>query len=162
MLRWKSWIDSGICALFNNTIIQLWERTMEQQEFFQPETTELEQLLENVSELADENARQRWPSTLQSLSLLLDDELKRAQVNEPHLADRLIIALSHYFGGREIYIPADSKLKLALRNIAIWRNYNGRNIEQLAKRYNLTERLITEVIREQRQAEMRRRQRELF
>ncbi|CAG21963.1 Mor transcription activator family protein [Photobacterium profundum] len=80
----------------------------------------------------DDNVRKRWPSTLQSLSEVLNSELKRTKVDEPHLADKLTIALGHYFGGRDIYIPNGSKLKSALRNISIWREYNGRNIEQLA------------------------------
>ncbi|OZS45289.1 Mor transcription activator family protein [Photobacterium sanguinicancri] len=136
---------------------------MEQQhEIFKTETSELELLINSVTEIADDNVRKRWPSTLQSLSEVLNSELKRAKVDEPHLADKLTIALGHYFGGRDIYIPNGSKLKSALRNISIWREYNGRNIEQLANHHKLTERQITEIIREQRQAELKRRQRELF
>ncbi|UTV30184.1 Mor transcription activator family protein [Photobacterium atrarenae] len=134
----------------------------QQQEIFQTEASEFEALINNVSELADENVRQRWPSTLQSLSEVLNNELNRANVKDPELADKLTIALGHYFGGRDIYIPTGTKLKSALRNIAIWREYNGRNIEQLASHYKLTERQITEILREQRQAEVKRRQRELF
>ncbi|MGF1688725.1 transcriptional regulator [Photobacterium japonica] len=134
----------------------------QQQEIFKTEAAELELLINSVSEIADDNVRQRWPSTLQSLSEVLNSELKRANIEAPHLADKLTIALGHYFGGRDIYIPTGTKLKSALRNIAIWREYNGRNIEQLANHHKLTERQITEIIREQRQAEVKRRQRELF
>ncbi|MDO6497347.1 Mor transcription activator family protein [Photobacterium sanguinicancri] len=134
----------------------------QQQEIFNTEAAELEMLINNVSDIADEQVRQRWPSTLQSLSEVLNSELKRAKVDAPHLADKLTIALGHYFGGRDIYIPTGTKLKSALRNIDIWREYNGRNIEQLANRYKLTERQITEILREQRLAELTRRQRELF
>ncbi|WP_414811590.1 Mor transcription activator family protein [Photobacterium profundum] len=38
--------------------------------------------------------------------------------------------------------------------MSIWREYNGRNIEQLAATHKLTERQITEIVREQRQAEV--------
>lgn len=134
----------------------------QQQEIFHTDTSELELLINSVDDIADDNVRQRWPSTLQSLSEVLNSELKRANINNPHLADKLTIALGHYFGGRDIYIPTGNKLKLALRNIAIWREFNGRNIEQLAARYQLTERQITQVVKEQRQAEMQRRQRNLF
>ncbi|MDX1301208.1 Mor transcription activator family protein [Photobacterium sp.] len=134
----------------------------QQQEIFKTKTSELELLINSVSEIADDNVRQRWPSTLQSLSEVLNSELKRAKIDAPHLADKLTIALGHYFGGRDIYIPNGSKLKSALRNIEIWREYNGRNIEQLANYHKLTERQITEIIREQRQAEVKRRQRSLF
>ncbi|ELR65867.1 prophage MuSo1, positive regulator of late transcription, putative [Photobacterium marinum] len=134
----------------------------QQQEIFHTDTSELELLINSVDDIADDNVRQRWPSTLQSLSEVLNCELKRANINNPHLADKLTIALGYYFGGRDIYIPTGNKLKLALRNIAIWREFNGRNIEQLAARYQLTERQITQVVKEQRQAEMQRRQRSLF
>ncbi|MGF1727190.1 Mor transcription activator family protein [Photobacterium nomapromontoriensis] len=134
----------------------------QQQEIFKTEAAELELLINSVSEIGDDNVRQRWPSTLQSLSEVLNSELKRANIEAPHLADKLTIALGHYFGGRDIYIPTGIKLKSALRNISIWREYNGRNIEQLANHHKLTERQITEIIREQRQAEVKRRQRELF
>ncbi|MDO6542797.1 Mor transcription activator family protein [Photobacterium sanguinicancri] len=133
-----------------------------QEEIFNTESTELELLLSDVDHISESHMRQRWPSTLQSLSEVLHSELKRAGNTTPHLADKLTIALSHYFGGRDIYIPNGSKLKSALRNISIWREYNGRNIEQLANHHKLTERQITEIIREQRQAEVKRRQRSLF
>lgn len=136
---------------------------MEQQnEIFKTETSELELLINSVTEIADDNVRKRWPSTLQSLSEVLNSELKRAKVDEPHLADKLTIALGHYFGGRDIYIPTGNKLKIALRNIDIWREFNGRNIEQLAARHKLTERQVTQIVRGQRLAEVQRRQRALF
>lgn len=134
----------------------------QQQEIFHTDTSELELLINSVDDIDNDNVRQRWPSTLQSLSEVLNSELDRAGIKAPHLADKLTIALGHYFGGRDIYIPNGSKLKSALRNIEIWREYNGRNIEQLAATHKLTERQITEVVREQRQAEVRRRQRSLF
>ncbi len=133
-----------------------------QHEIFTETSDELQTLLDNVEQIANDDIRQRWPSTLQSLSELLHLELKRQGIDQPYLSDKLVISLSHYFGGRDIYIPTPNNLQVALRNIQIWRDFDGRNTEQLAIQHQLTERQITSILKEQRAAEFHRRQRALF
>ena len=46
--------------------------------------------------------------------------------------------LSKLYGGTTVYIPVHRKVILGDRNREIVRLYNGRNIDQLRKKYSLT------------------------
>ena len=126
----------------------------------------VEQLQDCLSKLSVDDAaevRKRWPSNLQSLALLIESQLTKASVNNPQgVGEAITLAIGHYFGGRDVYIPTDQRLKAALRNIQIWQEYKGNNIEQLANKFKLTERRIAEIIQHQRSVETERRQRRLF
>jgi Mor family transcriptional regulator len=126
----------------------------------------VEQLQDCLSKLSVDDAaevRKRWPSNLQSLTLLIQAQLSRANVSNPQgLSEAITLAIGHYFGGRDVYIPTDQRLKAALRDIQIWQEYTGNNIELLANKFKLTERRIAEIIQHQRSVETERRQRRLF
>ncbi len=129
-------------------------------------TAELEQLLETQRQLRpDERADflVRWPATLQSLCEVLRVTLESEQVaNANQLSEAMARALSSYLGGRDLYMPNGTRLKTALRDIRIWREFKGDNLEQLAHTYSLTERRVSEIIAEQRAAFVARKQRKLF
>lgn len=65
-------------------------------------------------------------------------------------------------GSRDMYIPNGERLKDALRDIQIWREFKGDNIESLSRKFGLTERRITQIIKFQRAAYVARNQRSLF
>ena len=137
-----------------------------QLELIAAESTELEQALLTLSSLnADERLdfMQRWPSTLQSLCELMRVTLEgHAISNSVQISEALATTLSTYLGGRDIYIPNGDRLKDALRDIRIWREFKGNNLEQLSRKYGLTERRISQIITEQRAAFVARKQRRLF
>lgn len=127
---------------------------------------ELEQALAAMSQLkGDERSDfiHRWPSTLQSLSALMQVTLKKhGIINADRISEDLATGLSIYFGGRDVYIPNGESLKKALRDIKIWHEFKGNNLEQLSREYGLTERRISEIVAEQRAAYVARKQRQLF
>ncbi|MGK4302795.1 Mor transcription activator family protein [Shewanella xiamenensis] len=127
---------------------------------------ELEQALAAMSQLkGDERSDfiHRWPSTLQSLSALMQVTLKKhGIINADRISEDLATGLSIYFGGRDVYIPNGESLKKALRDINIWHEFKGNNLEQLSRKYGLTERRISEIVAEQRAAYVARKQRQLF
>ncbi|WP_304635516.1 Mor transcription activator family protein [Pseudoalteromonas sp.] len=126
----------------------------------------VEQLQACLSKLTPEDAaevRKRWPSNLQSLALLIESELTKAKVGNAQLVgESIAMAIGHYFGGRDVYIPTDQRLKAALRDIQIWQEFNGQNMEAIAIKYGLTQRRVAEVIQQQRGIEFQRKQRSLF
>ena len=104
-----------------------------------------------------------WPLWLQSLALLIEAEFTKAKTNEPHIVGEAItLAIGHYFGGRDVYIPTDQRLKAALREIQIWQEFNGYNMENLAIKFGLTQRRVAEVIQQQLGVEVQRRQKSCF
>ncbi|WP_022944638.1 Mor transcription activator family protein [Pseudoalteromonas ruthenica] len=134
-----------------------------QSDLFGSEVEQLQACLANLEGQELDGVRKRWPSTLQSLVMLLQRELEKKNIADADkLAEGLTFALSHYFGGRDIYLPTDKRLKAALRDIQIWAEFKGNNVECLAIKFSLTERRVLEIIQEQREAENARRQRSLF
>ncbi|MFM5201574.1 Mor transcription activator family protein [Aeromonas caviae] len=72
------------------------------------------------------------------------------------------IGASPLYGGRAYYIPTGDHLKAALRDRAIWDEFNGRNIDQLARKHGLSVPQTYAVVAEQRQLTRRRHQPDLF
>ncbi|TRY13580.1 Mor transcription activator family protein [Shewanella hanedai] len=138
----------------------------DQLELIQASHRELEEALETLKNLKPderEDFTKRWPSTLQSLCELMRVTLDRQAVsNSVHISEALATTLSTYLGGRDIYIPNGERLKDALRDIRIWREFKGNNLEQLSRNYDLTERRVSQIIAEQRAAFVARKQRRLF
>ena len=126
----------------------------------------LEQALETLQTLKpDERSDyiKRWPSTLQSIFELMRITLEGQKVsNAMVISEALATTLSTYLGGRDLYIPNGERLKDALPDIRIWREFKGHNPEQLSSDYGLTERRVSQIIAEQRAAFVARKQRRLF
>jgi Mor family transcriptional regulator len=140
-----------------------WDKQMD---LLNTEAAELEQALETLKTLKPDEREdfiKRWPSTLQSLCELMRITLEGNNVpNSVAVSEALATTLSTYLGGRDMYIPNGERLKDALRDIRIWRQFKGNNLEQLAREYGLTERRVSQIIAEQRAAFVARKQRRLF
>lgn len=132
--------------------------------FSSPE--ELQELLGNLESLPDDQRQdviKRIPAMLQSLMALFASELRAKNVKEPErVAEHLVVTLANYFGGMQLYLPRNDKLKIELRNIQIYQQHRGGNTEQLARQYGLTTIQIYHIVREHTLAERARRQMGLF
>ena len=82
----------------------------------------------------------------------LPDELAAA------LAFRLAEDVRHKYAGLLIYVPKGDAYERSRRNSAIWREFNGRNHAQLARKHGVGLSVIYEVVA----AERARRQAPLF
>lgn len=120
-----------------------------QRELLPANDEELTALLKNVGGI-DPGV---WPRTLAELVDVYVDHflrLGRDQAAALSEAQAVVIVMAHHFGGRMVYIPRDDKLRLALRDARIWREHNGRNVQELAERHGLTAAQIYGILREQR------------
>jgi Mor family transcriptional regulator len=54
--------------------------------------------------------------------------------------------LVRVYGGGQLYIPLEREVCRPQRDIAIRRAYNGRNVRQLARRYELTDRTVQRIV----------------
>ncbi|MBO2568608.1 transcriptional regulator [Shewanella algae] len=138
----------------------------EQLEFLGSDSRELEQALLTLASLNEDERSEfmrRWPANLQSLCELIRTALHSRGVNESDvLAEHLATLIGSYLGGRDMYIPSGERLKVALRDIRIWREFKGNNLEQLSRLYGLSERRVSQIVAEQRIAFVARKQRGLF
>lgn len=127
---------------------------------------ELQDLLGSLDTLPDDQRQdviKRIPAMLQSLMALFASELRAKNVKESErVAEHLVVTLANYFGGMQLYLPRNDKLKIELRNIRIYQQHRGGNTEQLARQYGLTTIQVYHIVREQTLAERGRRQLGLF
>ncbi|MGN5192625.1 Mor transcription activator family protein [Aeromonas veronii] len=139
---------------------------MEQhQDLFADDHASLGQLVDRLDQIPASELTAKWPKALSELVDVLACELIREGM-EPDLAKaqarKLALVQAHYMGGRAYYIPTGDHLKAALRDRAIWDEFNGRNIDQLARKHGLSVPQTYAVVAEQRQLMRKRIQAELF
>lgn len=54
--------------------------------------------------------------------------------------------ISKLYGGTTVYIPVHKRVVLGERNRQIVRSYNGKNLDQLRRKYNLTNQHIKKIL----------------
>ena len=95
-----------------------------------------------------------WPSFLAELvDVLADHYESREKVDTTTAVERaqdVIVVIAHHLGGRSIYLPRDDRLKRAIRDSLIYREFDGANHLALAKRTGLTKTQIYNIIDRQR------------
>lgn len=122
---------------------------------------ELEPLIDNLHLARAEELCKQWPGVLSDLLAVIGSELRRAGVPDERaaeLAGRLTLAIGGYMGGRNLYLPTGDRLKLAVRDMLIFAEFNGHNFKYLQKKYRLTKSALYDVIKRERAAYVRRRQ----
>lgn len=110
--------------------------------------------------------RAKWAGRVaEMVDVLHDDNVRHHRMAPDEAlehAQRTVLVLAGYFGGRPIYMPRGDALATALRDRAIYIEYHGSNKEQLAARYGLTVRTIERIYVEQRALAVSKRQARLF
>jgi len=95
-----------------------------------------------------------WPQSLTDMAEVIDAELKRQGLvsEDSDELPSLCIALSvvQVYQGSSHYMPRCDKVAISLRNALIWREFNGRNVAELARRNGLTDRQLYSIIAEER------------
>lgn len=139
----------------------------ENHELFTDSAEQMDAALARLDQLPedDEALKKAWPKFLRELMDVLSNELQRSGMDKDDakkLGQQLVGRLAHHLGGRMVYIPRDERLKLALRDMEIYDNYNGGNSRDLAERYELTQQRICNIVKNQHGLYRKRRQPELF
>lgn len=95
----------------------------------------------------------KWPTLLTEVVDVVANELKKLGYDEEdsiQKAKKITFAISSYFGGKSFYLPAGEPLKRALRDYEIYRSFDGKNIDQLIRKFRLSQTTIYTIIRQQR------------
>jgi Mor family transcriptional regulator len=139
---------------------------MEQnQDLFADDHASLGQLVDRLDQIPASELTAKWPKALSELVDVLACELVRGGMEQELAkaqARKLALVQAHYMGGRAYYIPTGDHLKAALRDRAIWDEFNGRNIDALARKHGLSVPQTYAVVAEQRQLMKCRMQYALF
>jgi Mor family transcriptional regulator len=124
-----------------------------QKKLFDPLQADVDDILAHLEDVDRGNPR-AWPQTLAELVDVFADHLQRRKGHASEAARKeaqdLTVVLATYFGGRQIYLPRNEKLRLALRDKQIWRAFDGKNIDLLEKRWRLTRQQVYNIIAQQR------------
>lgn len=105
-----------------------------------------------------------WPQTLADLMAVFRAYFERHGDPEkaPARAQDLCVLLGGYLGGRQIYLPRGDRLKTAIRDVLIWSEFTGDNMDELQRRTGLTKARLYEILARQRELHRRRFQGRLF
>lgn len=141
------------------------DSSQENLDLFAEDHESLGQLVDRLDQIPAAELTAKWPKALAELVDVLACELRRngmAAEKASAQARKLALVQAHYMGGRAYYIPTGDHLKAALRDRAIWDEFNGRNIDQLARKHGLSVPQTYAVVAEQRQLMKCRMQHDLF
>lgn len=134
------------------------ERQDDQQTLFAFEQDDT--LLEHLGDLDINDPA--YAGVLAHMHALLERVLQSHAGPADELPLALVVALCKEFGGIQLYFPRGRTLMAQIEQMKIWREFNGKNIKQLALKYGKCEITIYKIIAAQRAAEMRKRQGDLF
>jgi Mor family transcriptional regulator len=134
-------------------------------DLFADDHESLGQLVDRLDQIPTTELTAKWPKALSELVDVLACELARGGMGPEQAkaqARKLALVQAHYMGGRAYYIPTGDHLKAALRDRAIWDEFNGRNIDQLARKHGLSVPQTYAVVADQRQLTRRKVQGDFF
>lgn len=126
---------------------------------------QLEPLLDNLHRIPGDEREKLWEGTLSDLLMVMFAEMKRANMPAAQaltLCERLTLSISTYLGGRNLYLPAGTRIRVAVRDMLIFAEFNGRNFKYLQRKYHLSQPALYGILRREREAYRRRYQPPLF
>lgn len=136
-----------------------------QANLFDDEHADVGKLFDHLDHIPSNELVNRWPSLLVEVIDVMQAELQRQHFEESEAkltASKLVGVMAHYFGGKSFYLPAGDKIKEALRDTQIYRDFTGNNVPELIKKYRLSESTIYAILRQQRSLQRKRHQMDLF
>ncbi|EBH5161048.1 Mor transcription activator family protein [Enterobacter asburiae] len=110
-----------------------------------------------LEHLDDEVESSRFPSILSELNALFRSELMRLGYDPKHSIE-LVVAVSSKMGGMQFYLPRGQVLEHVVRDMRIWHDFKGDNIQELVERYRVTYKTVYKAIKRMRRLELSKRQ----
>lgn len=117
--------------------------------------------LDDVDSLLDEDESERWPEAVRQMYDLFKYELKKAGADET-IAINLISATCQTFGGMQFYLGRGKALERHLRDLKIWHEFDGKNVQELIQKYGASYSQVYRVLAKMRKREVKKRQPDLF
>ena len=109
----------------------------------------------------DEASSVRWPEMMMTVYEALRDECQKMGIDE-RCALVMLARLCKDTAGLQHYFPKGDQLEHQLKCMYIWRDFDGKNVPELALKYDTSTQNIYAAIRKMRSLEIRKRQPTLF
>jgi Mor family transcriptional regulator len=122
---------------------------------FNPNSMEISQVIDGLDHDLRSETR-CWPTLLAELVDVVADHMQTRERLGTEAAivkaQDVVLAISHYLGGRAVYLPRNDKIKQAIRDNSIYRAWMaGATHAELARKMGLTTARIYSIISAQRQ-----------
>ncbi|WP_241908835.1 Mor transcription activator family protein [Vibrio kanaloae] len=111
--------------------------------------------------LPTDESRHRWPDMMLTIYESLRSELNKLGLDDGY-ALVLLSRLCADTGGLQYYFPKGELLEHQLKRMRIWKEFNGNNVPELAKKHGISTQNVYMAIRQMRAQEIKRHQQELF
>lgn len=112
---------------------------------------------DDLDKIDQEETQKHWPELLLQVHEVLRRELRAANIDED-VALVQLEALCESIGGIYTYFPRGDILKAEIRAYRVWKDFNGRNIPELSKKYRLTVPRIYQILARMRKREHEKKQ----
>lgn len=113
-----------------------------------------------------EQCRSKGPELLhdlaQHVSAALQELIEADKERADHVGQEIANRMAGHWGGQLIYFPIGTAIKLSVRDLAIWNDFNGKNHSDLARKYGVSLQWIYKILKAMRQEDLARRQGALF
>ncbi len=116
-----------------------------------------QEMLNNIN--ITEQDTKSWPSMVQDLYTLVEYECNKRNGQVKPID--IFLSLTHFLGGKHVYIPKADRVRKQIRNMQIYAEFDGKNIQYLVRKYKLVEQQIYRIISQQRALEIKKRQEEM-
>ncbi|WP_236199943.1 Mor transcription activator family protein [Pseudomonas pseudonitroreducens] len=108
-----------------------------------------------LDHMADPAVLKRWEGSLMEMVELAEHALREAlgdQDNVPSLARQVVLRICETMGGEMIYVPRGERLRVAIRDAALFRDWRGgkTSIPELVRKYRLATPTVYDIIARQR------------
>lgn len=107
----------------------------------------------------------QYPEILNDLvdhvaGLLVKRGIDRKQATE--IAAEAAEFLRAHWGGQTVYVPKGTLFELSERDLKIWEKWNGHNVLQLCREFQITRQRLYQILAVVREREVSKRQKNLF
>ncbi len=109
-----------------------------------------------LARMEDPSVLARWEGTLVEMSSLAENKLLQLLPGMadtvPKIAREMVYAICQTMGGAVVYIPRGDKLRRALRDAEIFREWRDKNVrpDALARKFDLSSQAVYDIIARQR------------
>lgn len=114
---------------------------------------------------ADEVFQEKAPELVNHLYVKIVNAGQAAKLDElqsKKLASQVVQEMIEDFGGEVIYIPKGILIPLSGRDLAIWREFNGKNHNELARKYDVSVAWVYKIVKRVQKEEVAKRQMDMF
>ncbi|MCW8857006.1 MAG: hypothetical protein OQJ95_06535 [Kangiella sp.] len=129
------------------------------------QTDFVEYSADDVSQALDDVNHKKWAIVLNGLIETLERQLVESGYDDKtakQVSVEAVLVVTRYAGGQMLYLPSIKKVKKELRDRQLYEEFNGKNIDELCRKYKLAMPVVYAIIKQQKAMATRKVQQDMF